>query len=150
MFKFILLLYLSLLTQTLSAQQFLWTTAKGTDLNNIPIENVTDEVLNYYEFYDFYSDGSGYSKSNFLKMLEKYIDGSDDEHYLRKLINDTEKLTVFALKDNLGQGSVVLIIIINSRGVDIVAFTNNLEADSILATPYDKEKFKKWFNSLLN
>ena len=70
--------------------------------------------------------------------------------FLKKSIVEIEELTVFALKDNLGRGSVVLIVLINSRGVDMVAFTNNFESDAIHTSPYDKQKFEKWFNSLLN
>lgn len=150
MSKLILLFSLSILTQTLSAQQFLWTTAESTELEYIPIDNVTSEVLNFYDFYDYYSDGSVYSKSNFLKMLERYDESTENWKLLKKRIIEIEELTAFALKDNLGKGSVVLIVLISSRGVDMVAFTNNFELDAIHTTPYDKQKFERWFNSLLN
>ena len=148
--RLILLFCLTILTQTLYAQQFLWTTAQSTELEYIPIENVTSEVLNFYDFYDYYSDGSGYSKSNFLKLLEKYSENSKSWESLKKSIIEIEELTVFALKDNLGQGSVILVVLISSKGVDMVAFTNNFELDAIHTSPYDKQKFEKWFNSLLN
>ena len=77
MSRVILFFCLSILTQTLYAQQFLWTTAESTELEYIPIENVTSEVLNFYDFYEYYSDGSGYSKSNFLKMLERYSENTE-------------------------------------------------------------------------
>jgi len=150
MSKLVLFFFLSFLTQTLSAQQFLWTTVESAELEYIPIENVTSEVLNFYDFYEYYSDGSGYSKSNFLKMLERYNENTESWKFLKKSIVEVEELTVFALKDNLGRGSVILIVLINSRGVDMVAFTNNFELNAIHTTPYDKQKFEKRFNSLLN
>ncbi|NAS31854.1 hypothetical protein GTQ40_12780 [Flavobacteriaceae bacterium R38] len=147
--KIILIFCTPILPQILSAQQFLWTTAKITKLKNIPIENVTNEVLDFYDFYEYYADGTGYSKNNFLKMLERYDKSKDVWEFLRKSLIEIEELTVFALKDNLGQGSIVLIILISSKGIDIIAFTNNFESNVINASPYDKQKFEKWFNSLL-
>jgi hypothetical protein len=47
--KLILLFCLSLLTQALNAQQFLWTTAESDDFEYIPIENVTSQVLDFYD-----------------------------------------------------------------------------------------------------
>ncbi len=150
MSKLILLFCLSILTQTLSAQQFLWTTAESTELKYIPIENVTSEVLNFYDFYDYYLDASGYSKSNFLKKLERYGESIENWKLLKKRIIEVEELTAFALKDNLGEGSVILIVLISKKGVDMVAFTNNFELNVIDTSPYDKQKFERWFNSLLN
>ena len=138
--KLISIFCLSLLTQTLYAQQFLWTTAESTEFEYLPIENVTSEVLNYYDFYKYYSDGSG----------ERYNENSENWESLKKSIIEIEELTVFALKDNLGKGSVILVVLISSKGVDMVAFTNNFELDAIDTSPYDKDKFEKWFNSLLN
>jgi hypothetical protein len=148
--KFILLFFLYLLTQELNAQQFLWSTAENDDFEHVSIENVTNRVLDIYDVYDYYSDGTGYSKSNFLKILEKYSGNSKNWELLKKEIEDIDKLTVFAIKDNLGKGSVILIVLISSKGVDMIAFTNNFELDIIYTFPYEKEKFEKWFNSLLN
>jgi hypothetical protein len=101
-------------------------------------------------FQKYYYDGTGYSKSNIFETLEKYSGNSKNWALSKKDIIEIEELTVFALKDNLGQGSVVLIVLISSKGVDMIAFTNNFELDAIDTSPNDKQKFEKWFNSLLN
>ncbi|GGG51613.1 hypothetical protein [Bizionia arctica] len=147
--KLISLLFLLLLTQGLYAQQFLWSTIENDDFEYVSIENVTSRVLDIYDVYEYYSDGTGYSKSDFLNIMEKYSGNSKNWEELKKTITEIDNLTVFAIKDNLGNGSVILIVMVSPKGVDIVAFTNNYELDIINTSPYDKEKFEKWFNSLL-
>jgi len=68
--KYLLLLILALPFSNLSAQQLLWTTSEKSGEKYIPIETVSDKVLDFYEHYRFYYDGSGFSKNGFIKSFE--------------------------------------------------------------------------------
>ncbi|NER13378.1 hypothetical protein GWK08_08010 [Leptobacterium flavescens] len=148
--KLILVSCLLFLNQILNAQQVLWTTAtdidfESTSIEYVSIEKATRKILDLYDFYELYYDETGYSKRDFFKMLDRY----DEDSESWENINEIKELTVFALKNNLGQSSIVLVVIISSRGIDALMFTNNYEPDAIFTTPYDKPKFEKWLNSLL-
>ena len=131
-------------------QQILWTTIENTSSKYVAKENLTNEVLNFYNHYSFYNDGSGYTKSNFLNAIEKYGDKSDKWNSFKQSILKIENLTVFAIRSNTGYGSIVLVICVTKENVNFVSFSNNSERGSQLASGIDEKEFSNWFQTLLN
>lgn len=145
--KFGLIIFLSALTSSVFGQQFLWTTVKSDSVGTkyTPLNNVTKEVLTFYDQYKFYYDLSGYSKKRFIEEIDY---GFDDWNWL----NDIKDLTVFALRSNTGSGSVVLIMCISKDNVNMVIFSNDilLHRNAQSTGSYHKEKFASWFKTVLN
>jgi hypothetical protein len=124
-------------------QQSLWSTVRGNDIKYVSLNNVTKEVLTFYEQYRYYLDYSGFSKNRFIEMFDY---GFEDWNWLY----DIEELTVFALRSNDGQGSVVLVMIVSKENVNTLIFTNSIERGVISTYSSDKDKFTRWFRTLLN
>ncbi|GAO27778.1 hypothetical protein JCM15548_14629 [Geofilum rubicundum JCM 15548] len=116
----------------------------------MPLDSVVSEVLNIYEMYDYYIDGAGFNKQNFFELLESTINDSDSLEDFKKLIDETENLKVTAFRANLGEGSAVLIVIISKDHINMIAFSNIYDPSSIQTGPFRKDKFERWFKSLLN
>lgn len=129
-------------------QQFLWSTVQDSTLKYVPLNNVTNEVLKFYDHYDYYYDASGFSKDSFFEFVENFEISSDEWKMIKKKIYDIEDLTVFALRDNLGRGSVVFVMCISKYNVNMLLFSNNYEQDAIFTT--NRNKFANWFRTLLN
>lgn len=151
--KYILFLALALSFSTLFGQQLLWTTSEKSGEKYIPIENINEKVLNFYEHYKFYYDGTGYSKEGFTKSFQnsdayKKVTNKSIWEELYTIIKEIKKPTVLAFKDNPGNGSIVFVICITKDNVNIITFSNKLESDAI-STGGDKESFLKWFKTLL-
>jgi hypothetical protein len=139
-------------TSPVFGQQFLWTTVKDSTNKYVPINEVTNKVLEFYDFYHYYHDGSGYSKDGFFKMLESYQSSNSDKtrwQDLKKKISSIDSLTVIAFKSNLGKGSVITVMCITKENVNFITFSNNYEEDDIIIYHSEKEKFAKWFKTLL-
>jgi len=142
---------LSVISSKSFGQQFLWVTGENEteDIKTIPISEVTDEVLKFYEQYEMYYDQSGYSKERFIKEIGY---GFDDWNWL----NDIKELTVFALKSNSGTGSIILVLCISKENVNLIIFSNNpVDGDFNfqMTSSYssrEKERFSNWFETLLN
>ena len=100
------IIWFVVLTSSAFGQQFLWSTVKDTTSKYVPLDNVTKEVLNFYDQYKFYYDFSGFSKDRFIKNIDY---GFDDWKWLY----DIKDLTVFALRSNAGRGSVGLVMCIS-------------------------------------
>lgn len=152
--KYLLLLILVLPFSNLSAQQLLWTTSEKSGEKYIPIETVSDKVLDFHEHYRYYYDGSGFSKNSFIKSFESsssYQKISDEKIWeeLKEIVKTINTPTVVAFKDNLGNGSIVFVIFITKENVDMLTFSNNRENNAIPASSYKKDEFEKWFNSFL-
>jgi hypothetical protein len=141
--KLMFLAFFSLISFSVFGQQVLWSTIEGKDTKYIPIRNVIREVVKFYEQYKYYIDCSGYSKDRFI---ENFDYGFEDWKWLYD-IND---LTVFALRSNMGRGSVVLVMCISRNNVNTIIFTNVLEQDCISEYGIYPEKFARWFETLLN
>lgn len=139
-----------LFNSSVFGQQFLWSTTENTSSKYVPIENITNEVLNFYNHYQFYNDGAGYSKSNFINAIEKYGDNSEKWKSFKQGILKIESLTVFAIRSNTGKGSVVLVICVTKENVNFVSFSNNFESGSQFAGGIDEKEFTNWFQTLLN
>lgn len=152
--KLVLIFFFIVFTATAFGQQFLWTTLRDSATKYVPLENVTEKVLEFYDHYEFYYDGSGYSKDGFFKMFEgsKSFKNSNTSRWkvLKKKIYEIDSLTVIAFKSNLGQGSVILVMCISKENVNLISFSNNYEQDAILTYSTDREKFAKWFKTLLD
>lgn len=125
-------------------QQFLWTTDDSKEeIKFIPYNNVTDEVLELYDLYEYYYDFSGYTKESFFEEFKYFSEFSK--------IKDK---TVIAFKKPSDKGSLIYVISIDKDRVDMVGFTNAL--GSGLQPTYHgsveshRKRFEKWFKTLLN
>jgi len=124
-------------------QQLLWSTKRNADIKYVPLNNVTKEVLTFYDQYELYYDFTGFSKDRFIEFFDY---GFDDWKWLY----DIEELTVFALRSNSGRGSVVLVMCISKNNVNTIVFSNYVDGDFIMTHRSDREKFSNWFKTLLN
>lgn len=142
---FIILLLVS--SSSAFGQQFLWSTVKSdtADVKHVPLNDVTEEVLTFYNHYDYYFDFSGYNKKRFVKEINY---GFNDWDW----IYDIKNLTVFALRSNTGRGSAVLILCISKDNVNMIIFSNDILLNSNPQTTgsYEKDKFVSWFKTILN
>jgi len=133
----------SILALSAYGQQFLWSTVKNNDVKYIPLNNVPKEVLTFYEQYKYYLDYSGFSKKRFIEIFDYGFEGWD-------WLYEIERLTVSALRSNDGQGSIVLVMCVSKDNINTLIFTNTYERGAIMTYSSDKEKFSKWFKTLLN
>ena len=151
---FVLFLFYVFFNSTIFAQQHLWTTINDGTAKYVPIENVTEEVLEFYDHYKLHYDGSGYSKNGFFRMFEdtRIFTNSDISNWkeMKRKINEIDTTTVIAYKDNLGNGSIVLILCISKENVNLVSFSNNYQINAISNSSYARVKFAKWFKTLLD
>lgn len=149
--KAILFIFFLLFNSTFFGQQFLWSTLENNSVKHVPLENITEEVLKFYDHYDQYHDGAGYSKINFLKTIEKYGDSSESWKNFKQMILKTETLTVFAMRSNTGKGSAVFVICVNKENVNYIIFSNTYEiaSETIVHIDSEREKFTKWLQTLL-
>jgi|SRR5688572_17195229 len=143
-----------ILTSSAFGQQFLWSTVKDTVIKYVPLENVTNEVLEFYDHYEFYYDGAGYSKGGFFKMFEgtQAYKNSNTPQWkdFKNKIDKINDLTVFAFRSNSGKGSVILVLCVTKENVNLISFSNTYEKDPVLTHSSDREKFAKWFKTLLD
>jgi len=138
-------IFFFVLTISAFGQQFLWSTVKDKAERYVPLNNVTKEVLTFYDQYDRYYDFSGFNKDRFIDNFDY---GFKDWQWLY----DIENLTVFALRSNSGRGSVVIIMIISKNNVNTLVFANNAELgfDYMSTGAYKREQFTNWFKTILN
>ena len=116
-------LFIVLTTHAFS-QQYLWSTIKNDSLPDkyVPLNEVTEKVLPYYEYYEYYYDLTGFTKESFIEQM-----GENPSDYQGFWSEAFEEFTVIALKSNDGYGSAISIICIDKDNIDIVTFTNTLE-----------------------
>jgi hypothetical protein len=136
------------LTSSAFGQQFLWSTVQDNKAERyVPLNNVTREVLVFYDQYRHYYDFSGFTKDRFIEMFNY---GFDDWQWLYEI----KTLTVFALRSNIGHGSVVFIVCVSKNNVNTLIFTNNFELEfrqmPMGTGQYNKQKFSDWFRTILN
>ena len=141
--KFGFLIIFLIMAFSAYGQQFLWSTMRDREGRHVSLNNVTREVLEFYDHYRFHIDYSGFSKDRFIEMFDY---GFEDWEWLYEI----EELTVFALRSNDGQGSVVLVMCISKNNVNTVIFTNSFERGAIMSYSSDREKFSRWFRTILN
>jgi len=142
--KIVLLFLFSSLAVSAFGQQFLWSTIPDAAERYVPINNVVREVMEFYDQYRFYLDFTGFSKDGFIQTMDY---GFDDWEWVR----DIDKLTVFALRTNLGQGSIVLVMSISRNNVNMVVFTNAFERGALMThSGPNREQFSRWFRTTMN
>lgn len=145
--KFGLIILLLTLTSSAFGQQYLWTTSKRdtSDVKVVPLNNVTKEVLVFYDQYKFYFDLTGYSKKRFIEEINY---GFEDWNWLY----DINELTVSALKSNSGRGSFIMVMSISKDNVNLLLFSNDimLHQNAQGTGSYNKDKFVNWFKTILN
>jgi hypothetical protein len=119
-----------------------WSTSKDDDTKYVPLNNVTREVLDFFDQYDLYMILPVSVKKDLLKVLIMVLGNG---------LNDIEDLTVFALRSNSGRGSVVLVMCISKENVNTIIFSNSvLERDYSYILTIDRNKFTNWFKTLFN
>ncbi len=143
-------------------QQFQWTTNKsglfqGSEIKVIPIDKVQNKLLEYFESYDNYYDGTGYSKDGFFREFEGNNSNIESDNknwdYFKKSIYNISELTISCVKTNLGSGSSILILIVKKDNIDVISFSNQLSRGSI--STYNgkiddkKTRFIKFYKSLI-
>lgn len=131
-------------------QQFLWSSSKEiTNEKFVPIEDVKVKVLEYYDTYDYYVDGSGYDIDSFLKVFKL---GTQIGEFKKKMKEKNLNKLILCLKNNTGKGSTISVLILGQRNFDMVSFTN-VVGDGVQPTShYSKDgklRFEKWFNTLM-
>lgn len=156
---FLFLIFVSIET---FGQQFLWTTNKsglfqGSELKVIPVDKVQSKLMEYFESYDFYYDGTGYTKDGFFREFEgdnrNLKSDNKNWEYFKKSIYGTSELTISCVKSNLGSGSSILILIVKKDNIDVISFSNQLSRGSI--STYNgrlddqKTRFVKFYKSLI-
>jgi phosphorylcholine metabolism protein LicD len=141
----------SLKSTQVYGQQFLWSTSKDiTDVKSIPLTEVKGKVMEYYDTYRYYVDNTGYDVESFNKFIELF----DSETKIKKLKDeltksDTDKL-VMCVKGNQNNSSVISVIIMSKKNLDIINFTNGVSNLGIQSTgDNNKNRFEKWFNTLM-
>jgi len=129
-------------------QQFLWSTIKDSISKYVPLENVTNEVLKFYDQYEYYFDLAGFSKDGFFELIENYEIKSYSWENIKNRIFDITDLTVFAFRGNLGRGSMIFVMCISKADVNMLIFANAYDTDAITTHRSSREKFKNWFIAL--
>jgi hypothetical protein len=143
-----LIIFLGIFTASAFSQQFLWSTAEGDSLYQeyVPLISVTKEVTKFYDHYDHYYDLAGFSKERFMEEIDF---GFEDWLWL----NDIKNPTVFAVRSNEGDGSIVLVMCVSEDNINLIIFSNHtIDYNTNYESTYSnaKEKFEKWFKTLLN
>lgn len=150
--KIVLISCFVIFTTSIFGQQFLWSTEKDTASIRerfVPLSNVTNEVLTFYDLHKFYLDLTGFNKEGFYNIFKEAINDSDEWKEIKEKIDKIEDLTVFAFKGNSGQGSFVAVMSISKINVNIIMFTNNPEPGCLMTFGSERDKFAKWFKTLL-
>lgn len=151
-FGFIILF--SVFASTAFGQQFLWSTVKDTTSKYVPIDDISSKVLEFYDHYEYYYDGAGYSKDGFVKSFEasqSYKNSSTSGwKNFKKKIYEIKDLAVFAIRLNSGKGSEVMVLCISKENVNTLVFSNTYGRDALFTHSSDREKFAKWFETLLD
>lgn len=149
--------FIILLVTTVSSafgQQLLWSTVEKDSLKElnqyVPISNVTEEVMKFYDYYKLYYDFTGFTKEAFLNSLPGGF-GLDE----KKKLDDIKESTVLAVRTNLGKGSVVFVMCVSQNNLNAVIFSNSalvsgMDYELTYSSDREREKFTKWFKTLLN
>lgn len=131
-------------------QQFLWSTHEirgqlDSNVDIIPLSSVFDKVMDYYHFYDYYYDLTGFSRDGFSTFLEKNAATANSIQWDPTLTFDGP--TAFAFKANDGRGSLVIVMLLQNDNVDLILFSSNLDQAAKIATHVERHKFTKWLSS---
>src|SRR5690554_1798142 len=150
------LIFMSMLMPAVS-QQVIWSTVEndsigGRAIKHVPIDEVIHEVGKFYDFYDFYYDGTGYSKEMQaveFEAAEKNDPGNSSlRSFMLRKFSSVEPVAV-CLKTNEGRGSIISVIYINGSNLDMLAYSNQYEEGGNFAHNVDREKFLNWFRQVM-
>ena len=137
-------------------QQFLWTTNPKGLFTNSPMkviskDEVKNKLLDYYESYQFYYDYTGFTKEGFFDKFKEYIVGNDNSKWevFKKSFSQTDELTISSIKGNLGNGSVIMILIVSKNNFDMIVFSNEIDKGLIRTSEWEIDKFIKFYKSLI-
>lgn len=137
-------------------QQFLWTTNPKGLFTNSPMkviskDEVKNKLLDYYESYKFYYDYTGFTKEGFFDKFKEYIVGNDNSKWevFKKSFSQTDELTISSIKGNLGNGSVIMILIVSKNNFDMIVFSNEIDKGYISTFKWEIDKFIKFYKSLI-
>jgi len=128
-------------------QQFLWSTTelKDSSVNLVAINNVAQKVMDYYDFYEYYYDLTGFSRDGFKEFLKKNTETANAIQWDPTVTFDEP--TAFAFKANDGRGSVVIVMLLQKENIDLILFSSNIEQGAKSANSFERPKFIKWFSS---
>ncbi len=133
-----------------SSQQLLW----STELNSpkkINTEEVYSRVMQLYDVYDYYYDGTGYTKSEFGNILKQndVFNGAQikELHLLNERIYSIDKPTYFAYKSNNGQGAIVYFILVNLENIELISFSDVQLTNANFSRIQSRKKFSDWYIS---
>ena len=141
-----------LVMNVLNAQQLLWTTDKRYSSSVITNDAVFDEVMKFYDFYEMYFDGTGYTKTEFASMLRSnWIFSGSNVANISKLelhLPQIKSPTYFAYKGNTGNGAIIYILCMDNESLDVIAFSNIPKSSPNLTSETNRDKFMNWFLSV--
>lgn len=151
-FLFVLwvIVFSTLKSSDVFGQQFLWSSSKEiTNEKFVPLDEVKEKVMEFYDTYDYYIDGSGYDIGSFLKVFKL---GTQIGEFKKRMKEKNLNKLVLCLKNNTGKGSTISVLIIGQKNFDMVSFTNVVGVG--VQTTYsnierDRRKFEKWFDTLM-
>lgn len=128
------------------SQQHLWTTEmdgniKDSDLKTISKEEVVNEITNYYNIYQYYYDGSGFTTTSFKKKVGKYNINKN----VSMEFEQSNTPRAIAFKDNDGYGSFVTVLFFNKKNIDAIVFSNDNSLGSNSTS--DRVEFTNLINS---
>ena len=114
-------------------------------------DEVKNKLLDYYENYRYYYDYTGFTKEGFFDKFKEYIVGNDNRKWeeFKKSFSQTNELTISSIKGNLGNGSVIMILIVSKNNFDMIVFSNEMDTGRISTFQFEIDKFIKFFNSLI-
>ena len=150
--KKISFIFLLLILSAFAAGQLaLWTTVKSDKIKNIPDENVTKEVLEFYDLYKFYFDFTGFTKEAFK---EKFPQNFNREGENWNWLDDIEERSVYALRTPIEGGSAIVVLCIDKNNFHMVIFSNVYDSGANMTyngeIENERKRFEKWFKTLLN
>lgn len=148
--KHILFILLFFLPSFGFTQQFLWSTAKtdrlkDSDTKAVPISTVSEKLLDYYEFYDYYYDLSGFSRAGFEDFLTK--DSKAAKLIQWDSLMAFDETVAFAFKGNEGRGSIVAVMLVQKENIDLILFSNETGRSATRSHSTEVDKFAKWLSS---
>ena len=114
-------------------------------------DEVKNKLLDYYENYRYYYDYTGFTKEGFFDKFKEYIVGNDNSKWeeFKKSFSQTNELTISSIKGNLGNGSVIMILIVSKNNFDMIVFSNQVDNGLIHTSKYEIDKFIKFYKSLI-
>ena len=122
-------------------QKILWLAQGSSEPIYISSNNLTKEVLKFYDLYNFYFDFSGFTKDSFIE----YFDGDEDWEWIYEI----EERIVITFRTHIEGGSAVYVIYIDKENIHMIAFSNVYDSNPISTSKHRRDRFEKWFRTLL-